>query len=102
MKGKGANGGRYQAKQKLKDLIYFQHLNLMDNWPMRGTFDIVFCRNVIIYFDFETKKKLVERFSKIQNEGDFLFLGHSESLHNVTSRYELVEKSLYKKNSAGR
>lgn len=101
-KGSGANRGFYQTKQKLKDLIYFQHLNLMESWPMRGSFDIIFCRNVIIYFDFETKKKLVERFGKIQNEGDSLFLGHSESLHNVSSRYELVEKSLYKKSSNGR
>jgi chemotaxis protein methyltransferase CheR len=101
MKGRDANSGHYQAKQRLKDLIYFQHLNLMESWPMKGTFDIIFCRNVIIYFDFETKKKLVERFGKIQNDGGFLFLGHSESLHNVSSRYGLVEKSLYKKTPKG-
>lgn len=101
-KGRGANAGCFQAKEKLKELIYFQHLNLMENWPMRGTFDIIFCRNVIIYFDFDTKKKLVERFNKIQRDGEFLFLGHSENLHNVTNRYELVGKSLYKKCSKGK
>lgn len=96
-KGKANNAGRFQAKQNLKDLIYFQHLNLIENWPIRNKFDIIFCRNVIIYFDFETKKKLVERFFKIQNEGDHLFLGHSENLHNTSIAYKLIGKSIYSK-----
>lgn len=100
-KGRGANAGRYQAKQSLKDLVYFQHLNLIEPWPIRNKFDVIFCRNVIIYFDFDTKKKLVERFYKVQNDGDYLFLGHSENLHNTHIDYELIGKSMYVKGKAG-
>jgi len=101
-KGRGGNSGRYQIKKSLKDLIYFQHLNLIENWPIRNNFDIIFCRNVIIYFDFETKKKLVGRFNKAQKEGDYLFLGHSENLHNTSIAYELIGKSIYSKQKTGR
>mgnify|MGYP000421610215 CR=1 FL=1 len=65
---------------KLKDMIHFKSLNLFSNWPMKGPFDAIFCRNVMIYFDIENRKKLVSRYKSLIKPGGFLYLGHSESL----------------------
>jgi chemotaxis protein methyltransferase CheR len=59
--------------------------------------DFVFCRNVIIYFDKESKKRLVNRFADIIKPGGYLFIGHSESLYNVTDRFELIGKTIYRR-----
>jgi chemotaxis protein methyltransferase CheR len=83
-----AAGGRCQeARPELKRLIAFRRLNLIEPWPMRGPFDVIFCRNVIIYFDKETQRDIVGRMAGLQREGDHLILGHSESLLNVSDRY---------------
>jgi chemotaxis protein methyltransferase CheR len=83
-----APGGRgHEARPELKQLIAFRRLNLIEPWPMRGPFDVIFCRNVIIYFDKETQRDIVGRMAGLQREGDHLILGHSESLLNVTDRY---------------
>ena len=71
--------GAGQARASLRDLISFRHLNLLYPWPMKGLFDVVFCRNVLIYFDSETKQRLVNRFVDILKPGGWLYLGHSES-----------------------
>jgi chemotaxis protein methyltransferase CheR len=69
----------------------------MNPWPMRGPFDAIFCRNVIIYFDKPTQRVLFERMAKLQRPGDLLFLGHSETLYRVCSRYELVGRTIYRR-----
>lgn len=66
------------AKQHLRDLIAFRELNLLKDWPMRGRFDAVFCRNVVIYFDAETQAGLWGRFAAASEPGGWLFIGHSE------------------------
>jgi chemotaxis protein methyltransferase CheR len=92
------NGERkLSAEDEIRDLITFKQLNLMHEWPMKGPFDAIFCRNVIIYFDKETQRKLFERMAALQRPGDFLFLGHSESLYRVSDRYELIGRTIYRR-----
>lgn len=96
MKGSGTHEGKVRVKKALRERIDFKLLNLMEPWsqPLR---DIIFCRNVIIYFDKESKAKLVERFADSLKPGGFLFIGHSESLYKVTDRFELIGNTVYRK-----
>jgi len=96
--GTGAHQGKYRANAELRRLITFRQLNLMNEWPMRGPFDAIFCRNVIIYFDKATQRALFERMARLQRPGDFLFLGHSESLYRVSEHYDLIGKTIYRRN----
>jgi chemotaxis protein methyltransferase CheR len=96
-RGTGAQTGKLRAREELRSLITFRQLNLMHGWPMRGPFDAIFCRNVIIYFDKPTQRALFERMATLQKPGDFLFLGHSESLYRVSDRYELVGRTIYRR-----
>jgi len=89
--------GIYTACSDLKSLIQFNRLNLMEQWPMKGQFDVVFCRNVIIYFDKDTQRKLVDRYADIVADGGYLMLGHSETLLNVSTRFKLIGKTIYRK-----
>jgi chemotaxis protein methyltransferase CheR len=92
----GAKG--YSAANELRTLITFKQLNLMHEWPMKGPFDAIFCRNVIIYFDKATQRTLFERMATLQRPGDHLFLGHSESLYRVCDKYDLIGKTIYRRN----
>jgi chemotaxis protein methyltransferase CheR len=85
------------ASPALKELITFKQLNLLEPWPMKGPFDIIFCRNVVIYFDKATQRKLFDRMADLQEPGAWLFIGHSENLYNVTSRYKLVGRTVYRR-----
>lgn len=86
-----------EASRDLKSLITFKQLNLFDSWPMKGPFDLIFCRNVVIYFDKETQRSLFERMAELQEPGAWLIIGHSESLFNVTDRYKLVSRTVYRR-----
>lgn len=88
----------YTAKDNLKSLITFNKLNLMQGWPMKGPFDIIFCRNVFIYFDKPTQTRVLEGFSKLQDDSGFLCLGHSEIISNPAALgYSLIGKTAYRK-----
>jgi chemotaxis protein methyltransferase CheR len=84
----------------LQALITFNQLNLMHELPMRGPFDVIFCRNVVIYFDKETQRDLFRRFAQLQRPGDVLFLGHSESMFKVSDAYTLVGRTVYRRNES--
>ena len=96
-KESGLKSGQMTASDELKSLITFRQLNLLDAWPMKGPFDIVFCRNVVIYFDKDTQRQLFDRLADIQEPGGWLFIGHSENLFNVTQRYKLVGRTVYRR-----
>lgn len=74
--------GRTKISDHAMKLISYRPLNLMEEWPMKGPFQIVFCRNVVIYFNLETQNKLWPRFRTLIGEGGHLFLGHSERLED--------------------
>lgn len=83
--------GSYRVMDNVRKLVTISHLNLLDSTRMKmlGSFDLVFCRNVIIYFDQAVKKKVVESFFQVLRESGYLLLGHSESLMNVTTLFSL-------------
>ncbi len=87
--------GKVRVKPELQELIYFRQLNLLQPWPMKGPIDIIFCRNVIIYFDMPTKQKLMNRYADMLPDGGHLFLGHSEAMNNMSNRFALCGKSVY-------
>jgi chemotaxis protein methyltransferase CheR len=92
-----SEGAWVKASPQLQELITFRQLNLMHEWPLKGKFDLIFCRNVIIYFDKPTQQKLISRYHKhIQRDG-YLILGHSESLHNVSDDFNLLGKTIYQR-----
>ncbi|RED54073.1 CheR family methyltransferase [Aestuariispira insulae] len=82
---------------KLKKLIAFKQLNLMGKWPMKGPFDAIFCRNVMIYFDNETKAELVRRLSALLKPRGWLYIGHSESLLSNAGDLELQGRTVYRR-----
>ncbi|MGR9052304.1 MAG: CheR family methyltransferase [Gammaproteobacteria bacterium] len=97
-KGKGTQAGKIRVKAELRELIRFKQLNLMqDNWPMQNHFDFIFCRNVFIYFDQNTKRKLVSRYAQLLRSGSYLFIGHSESLNQVTQDFKSIGHTLYQR-----
>jgi chemotaxis protein methyltransferase CheR len=89
--------GRAQASDALCGLIAFAPLNLLQPWPMQGPFDIIFCRNVVIYFDKPTQRRLFDRYAEMLKPDGWLFIGHSESLLNVTDRFDLVGRTTYRR-----
>ncbi len=97
LRGKGALEGKVKVKPVLREMIRFRKLNLMEAWPIKGRMDFIFCRNVLIYFDKPTQKKLFERFAGVLGEDGHLFIGHSESPLDLTDRFELIGKSIYRR-----
>ncbi len=93
----GAAGSTQVVPPELKKLIAFKQLNLLKDWPMKGPFDAIFCRNVVIYFDKDTQRLLFDRIANLQEPGAWLFIGHSENLFNVSSRYKLVGRTAYRR-----
>jgi chemotaxis protein methyltransferase CheR len=96
-KGSGAQAGKVRVTPALRELITFRQLNLMEPWPMRGAFDLMFCRNVLIYFNKQTQRVLFDRFADQLIEDGHLFVGHSESLFKVTDRFAPLGKTIYKR-----
>lgn len=97
LKGVGKQEGTLLIKRKLRERVAFRHLNLMDLPADLGTFDIVFLRNVLIYFDLETKRKVIERVAARIRPGGHLLVGHSESLNGITSAIVAEAPAIYRK-----
>ncbi len=87
----------YQVKDNVKRLVALARLNLMDTWPMRGPFDVIFCRNVMIYFDRATQQRLINRFYDLLATGGYLMVGHSEGLSAITHRMRYIRPAVYRK-----
>lgn len=96
-KGSGENEGKVRVSPELQELITFKQLNLMNEWPMSGPFDLIFCRNVVIYFNKPTQQVLFDRYADMLDEQGHLFLGHSETMFQKTDRYKLIGKTIYQK-----
>jgi len=96
-KGQGEQEGLVRIKPEVRSLIDFAQLNLMDNWTVDGPMDVIFCRNVIIYFDRKTKEKLINHYAENLKDGGYLFVGHSESLFKICDRFELIGNTIYRK-----
>ena len=96
-KGNAGNEDSVRACDELRKIVTFKQLNLLSAWPMKGPFDVIFCRNVIIYFDKETQISLIDRYADILDDSGYLFIGHSETLYKVSERFRLTEKTTYRK-----
>lgn len=96
-KGTKQQTGLVQVVPELQSLITFKRLNLIEPWPMKGPFDIIFCRNVVIYFDKATQKILFDRFANLLEGGGHLLIGHSENLFQLSTRFRLLQQTVYVK-----
>lgn len=91
------DSGHYQVKEKVRSLLTFNQLNLLHNWPIHGPFDVVFCRNVIIYFDLDTQRTLFKKIHRIMAPDSHLIIGHSENLINVSSDFESMRRNVFRR-----
>lgn len=92
-----APGGKVQIDRRVRNLITFKQLNLLDDWPMRGPFDAIFCRNVVIYFDKQEKCVLFDRLADMLHPEGWLYIGHSENLLGISDRFQLMGRTIYRR-----
>ncbi|OGB34804.1 MAG: chemotaxis protein CheR [Burkholderiales bacterium RIFCSPLOWO2_12_FULL_61_40] len=98
LRGKGGNEGMVMAKPELRKCIEFLIVNLIrDDWPFRDPFDVVFCRNVMIYFDAQTQRQVLERIYKVMKPGALLFVGHAENFSDSRDLFVLKGKTVYER-----
>jgi len=98
LRGKGANSGSIRIKPELARLIEFRSQNLMEaRWSLGEPFDIVFCRNVMIYFDAPTQRKVLERIHGVMKPKSLLFVGHSENFTESKDLFRLRGKTVYER-----
>ncbi len=98
MRGTGANAGFMRVRPELQKMIEFRTFNLMaTQWSLGEPFDMVFCRNVMIYFDHETQRKVLERIHAVMKPGSLLFVGHSENFTDSRDLFVLQGKTIYKR-----
>ena len=96
LRGKGAQEGMVRVRPELRQLVTFRPLNLLsDKWPLTGQFDVIFCRNVMIYFDKATQRKILARFVPLMKSDALLFAGHSENFLYVSESLKLRGKTVY-------
>jgi len=96
-RGCGENENNIRINKELSDLITFKKLNLLHEWPMKGPFDVIFCRNVIIYFDKPTQQELFARYYDLLAPGGLLMLGHSENLGDYQKHFDNVGRTIFRK-----
>jgi len=101
LRGRGASDGFYRVKPELAQRIEFDRLNLIEPFPDRGRFHVIFCRNVMMYFDKPTQQNIVQRLSACVERGGYLFVGHSESLTGIEHALQYVRPATYRNAAAG-
>lgn len=87
----------YVVGNEVRKMITYGRLNLMENWPLKGPFNMVMCRNVMIYFDRDTQAQIVDKFSRLIEPGGYLFLGHSESIPKNVKGFKNLAPAVYQK-----
>lgn len=98
LRGTGDQAGLVKVGREIRSLVTFRRINLLEEpWPIHASFDVIFCRNVIIYFDKPTQRRLMHRFADYLKDDGFLFLGHSESLYGVCDRFAFLHNTIYRK-----
>ncbi len=98
LRGKGGNAGLARVRPELRRLIEFLSVNLIrDDWPFREPFDVVFCRNVMIYFDEPTQRRVLERIHRVLKPGGMLFVGHAENFSDSRDLFVLRGKTVYER-----
>jgi chemotaxis protein methyltransferase CheR len=98
LKGKGSNAGMARIKPELRQFIEFKMVNLIrDDWPFQDMFDVVFCRNVMIYFDAETQRRVLEKIHRVMKPGALLFVGHAENFSDSRDLFVLKGKTVYER-----
>lgn len=95
-RGTGRNDGLARVRPGLREMIEFAQINLLDpQWPVTGPLDAIFCRNVMIYFDKQTQRRILERFVPLLAPHGLLFAGHSENFHNAQDLFRPCGKTIY-------
>jgi chemotaxis protein methyltransferase CheR len=98
LRGRGFNQGLVRVKPEVRQWVEFLIINLMDDeWPFRDAFDMVFCRNVMIYFDAETQRRVLERIHRVLKPGGILFVGHAENFSDSRDLFVLKGKTAYER-----
>ena len=98
LRGKAGNDGMVRVKPELSRMIRFLIVNLIhDDWPFSEPFDVVFCRNVMIYFDAQTQRKVLERIHRVMKPGATLFVGHAENFSESRDLFVLKGKTVYER-----
>src|SRR3954470_5294694 len=96
LQGTGEREGKMRVGPEAQQVVKFTRVNLIDDTvPVQGMFDAIFCRNVLIYFDMDSKRKVVERLSRHLSRNGLLFVGHSENLAGVTARMKTLAPTIY-------
>ncbi|SHG59067.1 CheR family methyltransferase [Massilia sp. CF038] len=102
LRGRGDQEGMVRVRPELRQLVTFRQLNLLgDKWPLTGQFDVIFCRNVMIYFDKATQRKILSRFVPLMKPHALLFAGHSENFLYVSEALKLRGKTVYELDERG-
>lgn len=97
IRGKGKNDALLKVKPVLQQGVQFNRLNLISTWPHRGSFDLIFCRNVMIYFEKEMQQRLIFRFWQKLEKGGIFIIGHSENMGLMGDKFENIGQTMYRK-----
>lgn len=97
LRGKGSRSGFVKVMEHVCELVTICRLNLMERWPIKGPFDVIFCRNVMIYFDRPTREELVQRMYDLLHPGGVLAIGSAETLAGLNTNFRTAQPSVYLK-----
>ncbi|MGK5091123.1 CheR family methyltransferase [Deltaproteobacteria bacterium TL4] len=97
LRGTGPWENNYLVKDELRSFIRFRRMNLMEPFPLKVLFDVIFCRNVMIYFDRPTQERLIQKLTRQLRPGGYLLIGHSETLTSISCSLNYIQPSIYQK-----